>query len=127
MSFGSDFSAVDDLDQFLTFLEGETNERTAFMQAIARRFTTQRYALFYDQTYGLDLRLFLSDSIPAVTVEGLICMEARKDERVRDCAASINVFGDTWEVSIIVTAVDSDEFTLTISVDAVSATLLSAE
>ncbi len=126
-AYGSDFSGVDDVDQFLTFLEGD-DEIVAFMQSIARRYTTQRYGLFYDPTYGLDLRLYLSDVEPVEVVQGLIGLEARKDPRVQDAKASITESGSPsareWAVTIEVTPLSGPPFTLTLSVDSVSVTLL---
>lgn len=127
MSFGSDFSAVDDIDEFLTFLSGEQNERVAYMQSIARRYTTPRFGLFYDQTYGLDLSMFVGDPIPKETVQSMTESEARKDERTKDCMATIAISGESWRVRIVVTPQDGETFTLTLSVDRVSVSLLSME
>ncbi len=126
MTFGSDFDAVDDLDQFLSFLEGD-DEATAYVQAIARRFTTQRFGLFYDLTYGLDLRGFVSDPIDPTIVQGLIAAECRKDPRTKDAVARINATGETWTVTILVISQPGPSYTLTLSVNDVSVTVLSVE
>lgn len=124
MSLGSDFSGFDDLDPRLTFLEGDANEITACAQAVARRFITPRGGLFYDQSYGLDLRAFLSDTANPDLVAKQICAEARKEQRVTDCAASITVNGDTWTVVINPSIDTGRSFTLTLAVSAVTVELL---
>jgi hypothetical protein len=129
MSFGSDFSALDDLDPALTFLSGPEGERLAFKQAIARRFTTPRFGLFYDPTYGLDLRGYLSDTESKETVETMAAAEARKDQRVRDAIVTISEqrAADnslTWFVAIKVVPQDGPTFDMTMTVDAVTVELL---
>jgi phage baseplate assembly protein W len=117
MSLGSDFSAVDDLDFALTFLEGEEHERLAFIQAIQRRLSTPRGALFYDPSYGLDLRNFLSDNLSPKVMQGIIAAEIRKDERVENAEVSVTpdpVVRGKYIVDMNVTAQGEDqEFALT--------------
>lgn len=128
MGFGSDFSAFTDLDANLTFLEGDEQEAVALTQAVARRFITPRGGDPWDPAYGLDLRSFLSDSYNADEVALMISAEARKDERVQDCAVEIEVTevdGDeAWEIDVNCTASTGAVFAFTLSVSQVSVTLL---
>jgi len=116
MSLGSDFSGVNDLDFALTFLEGEEQERLAFIQAIQRRLSTPRGALFYDESYGLDLRTFLSDNISPAVMQGIIAAEIRKDERVANSEVTVTpdpVIHGKYTVDMSVTAIEGQEFSLT--------------
>lgn len=124
MSFGSDFSGFDDIDPLWTFLEGATQEATALAQAVARRFICTRGGLFYDPSYGLDLRLFISSTFSPAQVEEQIAAEARKDERITDCVATVTVLGETWEVQIKCTASTGATFDFTLSVSRVTVSLL---
>lgn len=124
MGFGSDFSGFDDLDPRLLFLEGDADEVTSLIQAVARRYITPRGGLFYDPSYGLDLRQFISSSFSPAQMEALIAAEARKEERVTDCVATVTVSGDTFEVEIRCTASLGGTFDFTLSVSQVSVSLL---
>lgn len=128
MGLGSDFDGVEDLDEFLTFLSGDESEIVAYMQAIARRYSTPRFGLFYDANYGLDLRMFLADTFPRETVQGLIEAEARKDPRTKDASAAITDAPDGgWLVEIKLTTQTAGAGTLTLAVSSVSVDILSAE
>jgi hypothetical protein len=128
MSFGSDFSAIDDIDQTWSVLRGDRGERRALAQAIARRFVTPRGGLFYDESYGLDLREFVSDggADPSL-VEPMIEAEARRDERVVDCMARISVVGATineWRVRINPRAIDGQSYPFTLLVTGLTVAML---
>lgn len=128
MSTGSDFWGVEDLDPLLTFLEGDSEELTALSQALMRRFTMPRGALWYAPGEGLDLRMFLSDLIPPQVVEQAVAAEARKDERVDDCTCTIVVQQDqSWVISINPQTTTGATYTLTVAVSQVSVQLLSAQ
>lgn len=98
--YGSDFSAVGDLDPYLTFLTGD-NLPQALTEALARRFDTPRGGLFYDTSYGLSLSQFLLDCIDTGVAEQAIVGEALKDERVARCKCVITVNADSsWKIQI---------------------------
>jgi hypothetical protein len=64
----------------------------ALAMAIARRFLVERGQLFYDESYGLDLRLFLAKGMrPAqlFQLRFLIASEAEKDERISSASADV--------------------------------------
>lgn len=118
MTLGSDFSGVDDLDFALTYLEGEDAEELAFMQAIQRRLTTPRGALWYDPSYGLDLRIFLADNVSTGVAQGVIAAEIRKDERVANAEVAISVDDlGKWTVDMSVTALTGENLELTFKID----------
>lgn len=98
--YGSDFSAVEDLDPYLTFLDGD-NLPQALTEAEARRFDVPRGGLFYDESYGLALSQFLLDCIDPGVAEQAIIGEALKDERVAKCKCAITVQPDgNWKIQI---------------------------
>jgi phage baseplate assembly protein W len=125
MSLGSDFSGIDDVDYALTFLEGELPERLAFVQAIQRRLSTPRGALWYDESYGLDVRTFLSDNISPAVAQGAIAAEIRKDERVANAEVSVTVDDlGKWTINMTVSALTQATFELTFKLDSTKLTLL---
>lgn len=123
-TLGSDISCYPDLDAAETIVSG----RTALAQAIARRLTTPRGALFYDGHYGTDLRLFLSEGFAQDTPArsaAAIEAECRKDERVSGAAAAVtfNAAAQSLKLSISLDTGDGP-FTLTLSVTALTVALL---
>jgi hypothetical protein len=125
--FGTDFAGVEDIDANWTFL-GDGNSIVALTHALARRYMTPRGGLFYDQSYGLDLRSFISETYNPSTVETMIAAEARKDERVDDATATIAVTGHgpekTWRVSIVGQTTSGEAFSLVLAVSSVTVALL---
>ena len=121
-TFGTDFAGFDDVDPNWTF---ETNELRVLAYAVARRFITPRGGLFYDDSYGYDLRNLIADTVDEATAQQMIEAEATKDERVTDCQATITASGtNAWTVSIACTADDGQPFYFTLSVSAVSVSLI---
>jgi hypothetical protein len=125
MGYGSDFNCFEDFTPSIAFLEGVVPERLALAQALARRYITPRGGLFYDPSYGLDLRKFVSETYRPGDVEAMISAEGRKDERVANVVARITVAGETWTIIVNVTTVQGDSFPLTLSVTSVTVELLS--
>jgi phage baseplate assembly protein W len=121
---GTDIYCVDDIDPAFAIVSGTR----ALSQAIARRLSTPRGALFYDLDYGFDLTAFLNADIDdrllfqiGVGVEN----EARKDERVRDATATVTYDKQTEKLSVVVQGSASDgPFQLILSVDAVTVDIL---
>lgn len=127
MSLGSDFSGIDDLDFNLSYLEGEEAEQVAFMQAIQRRLSTPRGALWYDESYGLDLRTFLSDNINPSVAQGVIAAEIRKDERVANAEVAVIVDDlGKWTINMSVTALTQETFELIFKLDSSKLTLVTS-
>lgn len=125
MTYGSDFSGVDDIDFGLTFLEGDSPEIVALEQAVARRYLTPRGGLFYAADYGLDIRSFVADAIDLALAQALIAAEARKDERVDSASCVITVdSAGAWQVVIAITGSGDESFTLIFLVTLDKVTLL---
>ncbi len=87
VDFGSDFSGVDDLDANLTMVSG----RTCLLQAILRRISTPRGALWYAPDYGTDIGAFLNTSTDTRVIQQAIESEILNDERVDDCRATVTL------------------------------------
>jgi len=84
--FGTDFSALPDLSFVLQ--SGQAN----LAEAIARRLMTPRGGLFYDPTYGMDLRGYLNEALTDATryeIETLVAAECEQDERVLAATATV--------------------------------------
>lgn len=134
-TFGSDFAGISDIDAGWTFLANSTvtpnAETLAFIQAIARRFTTPLGALFTDSNYGCDIRNFLASGISGSAAQAQIEAEARKDERVQDATAQINASGppnaQVWTILISILANSGATFQFTLLVDAVTVDLLDGQ
>jgi hypothetical protein len=103
-------------------------------QALARRLETPAGGLPYDPEYGFDVRALLGDgfnarNIPAISA--LVAAELAKDERVADVeveSTSIQAFGQSYRLAlrVIVLPIEGESFSLTLSIDNVSADLLAA-
>jgi phage baseplate assembly protein W len=112
MSLGTDFSGALDLDPRMM---QPTSERLGLLQALVRRLDTSRGALFYDPSYGSDLKQYLASAVRPQIVEQVTEAECLKDERVRDCAASAVLTDGTLTVRVNVTDAEGPfEFTLTV-------------
>lgn len=125
VDYGSDFSALLDVDPALTFLDGSTGE--CLTEALARRFDTTRKALFYDESYGLNLSQFILDNMPSEVAEQAIVGEALKDERVAICKTKITTQLDgSWKVQINPQTEAGAEYALVFLADSSKVSLLSA-
>lgn len=127
-TFGGDFAGVDDLDPNFTYLQNTTTtpnqENLALAQAIARRLQTPRGALFYDSNYGYDLRDLIGGSTTTSQAIAGIEDECRKDERIDDAQASINVIGDSWQILITCQSHLSGPFSFTLQASKLTVSLL---
>jgi hypothetical protein len=97
-------------------------------EAIARRLITPRGTLAYDLDYGLDLRAYLNDDLGPTdlyTLGSLIEAEAEKDERVMAAEATLTLdrASSRLRVQLLLTIADA-VFTLTLSIDQLSLTVL---
>lgn len=84
--FGTDLSALPDLSW--TLKSGQVN----LAEAIARRLITPPGGLFYDPTYGLDLRQYIGEALTdevRYEIETLVAAECEKDERILSAVATI--------------------------------------
>ena len=86
VDFGTDLSALPDLSF------GVKSGRANLAEALARRLMTPRGGLFYDPTYGTDLRSYLNEAITddvIYEIETLAAAECEQDERVLAATASV--------------------------------------
>lgn len=128
MTYGTDIGAIDDLDANLT----PVDDRTAFMQALVRRITAPRGALWYAPDYGYDVSAAVNSATDVAVIEANAEAELLRDERVDDADVTLTVTeptgdtltgGKTWSLDLRVTASD-EPYAFTLSVDAVTGALL---
>jgi hypothetical protein len=126
--FGTDIGALDDIDANLTTVD----DRTAFVQALVRRITTPRGALWYAQDYGYDVTAAINTATDPAVIEANAEAELLRDERVDDAEVSLTVTeptgdtttgGKTWSLDLRITAGD-EPYAFTLAVDAVTGALL---
>lgn len=99
-------------------------------QAFVRRLTTTRGQLLYAQNYGINLVQMLNRRMtPAeqAAIPGRIRNELRKDERAKSVKVSVTKEdARTWSIDIDAET-EAGPFTLALSVDDVSVSVLSLE
>lgn len=106
--FGTDLSALPDLN--FSIKSGNDN----LAEAIARRLVTPRGGLFYDSSYGLDLRQYLNEALTdevRYEIETLVAAECEKDERILSAMATlVDGSPQTREVQIAIELETSDAY-----------------
>jgi len=124
--FGSDFSAITDIDAPLTVVDGTLG----LGQALLRRITTPRGALWYAPDYGIDVRAYINTTTDPRVIEQAIESELLNEERIDDVTATLTVVsgsqltdGQSWSIAL---AVETDEgpFAFTLTIDLVTSTIL---
>lgn len=93
---GEDFSGILDLMPDLSISTG----RKAYLEAIACRLVQPRGGLFYDPSYGYDIRGLLSAGVRPRVAEQAIATQAFADERTENAEASVELNEATRELSI---------------------------
>lgn len=128
VDYGSDFKGTEDLDPFLScWDESEEESGLAMTEALVIRFDTTRKALFYDETYGLNLAQFVLDNLDPQVAEQLVTTEGLKDERVAKCLCRITVQVDgSWKVQINPQTESGAEYKLVFLADSSKVSLLSS-
>lgn len=124
MDYGTDFDGVDDIHPSLREVSGQL----AVAQAVARRLMTPRGGLFYDRSYGFDVRAYLNAAAPPIGeivsgVEG----EAEKDERVARATATVTYLSETMTISLKLETVAFGTFRLTLDVSELTVSILNLE
>ena len=126
---GTDISAVDDIDANLSLA---ATPELAFAQALVRRITTPRGALWYAPSYGYDIGAHVNTATDVSAIQSAAEAELLQDERVDDAEVTITVTepdgesttgGKTWTADIRVVTGDGP-FAFTLGVDAVTGALL---
>lgn len=118
--YGSDFSCVSDLDPKLSVVSGPL----VVAQAIVRRLQTPRGGLWYDLSYGTNVRQWLNGSTSKVRVASAIEAEARKDERVSAARATVTFSQSSMDIRLLITLAEGP-FELTIGVNDLTVDLIS--
>lgn len=118
--YGTDITGLGDVTSGLSEIEG----RRVLIEAIGRRLITPRGSLFYDASYGFDVRQFLSGTFPgAGQIASGVLEQVEADERVLSADADVRMIGQT--LAIHVSIVDGGgPFDLTLAVDQVTSTIL---
>lgn len=124
--FGIDVSCVADIDPTFALVSG----RRALAQALARRLSTPRGGLFYDGTYGYDLRSQLNAAVDdfggTFAIAAAVEAEVEKDERVLAATAEVTFDASTERLRVAIAIMAADgPFALVLGVDAVTVEILS--
>lgn len=120
MSLGSDFAGVEDLTWDLAFLEGETEEILAYLQAIAAALLSDVGSVEYAPTYGRGLFRYLSRAgASASQIAADIAATCLDDERTDNVTVTPSDTGDeesglTFLVTLYVRGGARYELTVTI-------------
>jgi phage baseplate assembly protein W len=120
--YGTAWSCVDDLSMPSVTVKG--NRIVA--EAVARRLITRRGQLVDDPNYGFALTDYLEADLNAADLARIqtgVQAECLKDERVSGATATVTFAGSLLVVTIVFTT-STGPFTLVLSVNDVSATLL---
>lgn len=123
-NLGVDIACFPDLDPELRLISGFA----VLAQDLLHRFETPAGGLWYDLTYGYDLRALLLkalDSSDVRKIEVAIATQARLDERVLDLDVTVALDRAMQRMKITM-GVETEEgpFSLVLGVDAVSASIL---
>lgn len=125
--FGSDIACTGDLDSELRLLGG----RAVLVQDLLHRLETPRGGLWYDLSYGYDLRELLHQALSPADLAAIaptVRAQFLLDERVFDCNVSPQFFSSERRLVLRVTAFDNEgPFSLALSVNSVSVELLEVQ
>lgn len=121
-TFGTDFRGIDDIDAAWS---EETDETKVVQQALGRRYICPTGGLFYDGSYGYDVRDMVADIADPSFAQRAIDAEGKKDERVQAIQSAVTKGEDDKTlIGINGTGVTGQPFALTLQVDDVTVTLL---
>lgn len=119
---------VSDLDPFFVEISGAR----VIAEAVARRWTSAKGSMFWDEDAGEDVRAYLNaklDPAKLADIEATLSAEALKDERVARCAVLVTYNQGTKHLRIrgTITPSEGPAFQFVLSIDAVTATTLGLE
>ena len=124
---GSDWLALNDIDVYGQICEG----KACLGQDLLHRFTTPRGGLFYDTSFGKDLRVYLEESLTPeriAAIPGEVSQEAEKDPRVESAKTTVSYDTKTEKLTISITAATANgPFTLVLEVSKLTVELLRLE
>lgn len=113
-----------DLDPFGMTVEGVS----CLAQNLAHRLVTPRGSLIGSESWGLDVRTYLNDTIDEGDlrgIEGAVIEEIRADERVDDASVAATFDGERLALVILVRPIIGRSFTMVLAVTGVTIELLS--
>ena len=112
-SLGTDFACIEDLDADLSLVSDEEGHA----QAIARRLITDRGGLFYERSYGRNLKRYLNATVSDVgTLQAQIEREALEDERTLTAKATVTLASRTLTTLLRIRSVTGRAFQLAFDV-----------
>lgn len=100
---GVDISCVDDIDPMFALVSGNTTTR----QRLARRFRTMPGQIQDSETFGLDLRQFLSAGLPLekiAEIRQLVLAQCKHDETVSGISVTADFNLSTKRLRVVVLA-----------------------
>ncbi len=119
---GIDFAGVTDIDASMS----QTGGRRGLAEALARRLCTQ--SLWYDSSYGYDMRAFIGTSTPAPMIEAGAEEQCLLEERVNDVHVTVTrttISAGREALSVDIRITDEDgEFSFTVLVSALTVEIL---
>lgn len=124
--YGQDFACVDDLETTL----GVTSGPRLVMEAIARRLQTPTGRLVGDPNYGFDVSAYINDDVTPADLDNIeqqVREECEKDERVASADVSAAYLADVLTLTIVLTLIADETFTLVLAVSDVTVSILSVE
>ncbi len=124
---GVDWLGLSDLDFSGELVEGIL----CLAQDLVHRLSTPRGGLFYDETWGLDLRAYLEEGLTPQRIAAIsseVESEVEKDERVKSASVQAS-FNQHAELLVITIALQTalGPFTLVLGIDKLNVTLLKLE
>lgn len=124
VDFGTDISSTPDLDPTFTLICGNR----VVGEAITRRLTTPRGTLAFYPDYGIDIRLWLNESMDAATLAECaqaVETECKKDERINSIKSEVSFIYATGRLQISLAVTTSDgPFRLVLEVSKLSVEML---
>lgn len=128
VSFGGDANDLPDGDMDPSARDLDETDITVVIQAIVRRLTTELGGLWYDLTYGENVRLLLSHEESPGDIENVrqsIAAQCLLDERIDHADCVIETFPSENRATVTVTCVTGlGPFTLSLAITEVSVTVL---
>lgn len=122
--FGTDVRTFPDLDLSFAVISGPR----VLGEALGRRLSTPRGALWWARNYGFDVRQCLASKADALTVErwrAQIVDQCQQDERVMAAGVDFTIAADRRSARLSIRVVTSDGvFRYVYAVNALSVTLL---
>lgn len=108
-----------------SFIDGRPN----LIRAIVRRLRTPIRGLFYDQTYGLDVRSYLNDGLVEDKISEIqfkIKSQCELDERIKKADVRVEYIPSSFslKLSIELYPEQDNPFTLILSVDKLTVEIL---